>query len=124
MAKQSIYPFPVYVATFGDGTTGRLSFWSAQGKPMNFERGRAAVAICYARPDHVTGMRAMARAWPPAVIVAGHVEWNGETIADPHFAPHQAAKIVRPSWRDVAARAKAALEAGDTAAALSLLHAA
>ena len=34
-----ITPYPVYEARYADGTTSRLSFWSAPGKPINFARG-------------------------------------------------------------------------------------
>lgn len=40
MAKRSYWPPPVYIATFADGTVCRMSIWSQEGKPLDFERGR------------------------------------------------------------------------------------
>jgi hypothetical protein len=51
MSKQSVYPFPVYVATFADNTVGRISFATPQGKPYDFARGRRVAALLYGRPD-------------------------------------------------------------------------
>jgi hypothetical protein len=36
----SVWPAPVYVATFADGATIRLSFATKLGKPLDYERGR------------------------------------------------------------------------------------
>lgn len=38
--RRRIYPAPVYVATFADGATVRMSFWNRVGKPWDVERGR------------------------------------------------------------------------------------
>lgn len=51
MAKQSLYPFPVYVATLADGSIKRMSFWTLQGKPMDFARGRRLCAWTGRGPD-------------------------------------------------------------------------
>src|SRR5271165_4756338 len=40
----SVYPFPVYVATFADGTVARMSFWNKAGKPWDFASGRRLLA--------------------------------------------------------------------------------
>jgi hypothetical protein len=122
MSKESRYPFPVYCATFADGRVGRLSFWSPQGKPFDFARGRKASAVIYGRPDNETAMKV----YPLADVTAGHVEWNGERTADPFFADGTkpvttAAKV---SWKALAAAARALLEAGDTVGALDMLKAA
>lgn len=44
MTKQCIWPAPVYVAKFSDGTECRMSFWSTAGKAFDFERGRKLCA--------------------------------------------------------------------------------
>lgn len=53
MAKEkfkSMWPYPVYVATFADGTTQRMSFASPAGKPIDFDRGRRLLAWACAQP--------------------------------------------------------------------------
>jgi hypothetical protein len=40
-----IWPAPVYVGTFADGEVVRMSFWSQQGKPIDFDRGRRGVML-------------------------------------------------------------------------------
>lgn len=119
MAKQSIYPPPVYVATFADGTTCRMSFWSQAGKPFNFERGRrlCAQAIGNERARLAAGDRYVVRFMPklarwsePTVvapigcmpaedIIAGHVEYDGVTYLDPHFLPKPVPVIVQRTKR-------------------------
>ena len=42
--RNGIYPAPVYVATFADLKTVRMSFWNRIGKPWDVERGRAPCA--------------------------------------------------------------------------------
>lgn len=127
MSKQSLYPYPVYVAQFADGSTGRLSFWSdkkhAQG--FDFARGRKAASICYARPDGAPGFNC---AYPPRQIHQGWVEWNGAKHADPHFMPGVdpafMRRAVKRDWKAMALAARQALQAGDHAKALELLQAA
>ena len=41
MSNKGIWPPPVYEAHFNDGTVERLSFWSQEGKPIDFAHGRA-----------------------------------------------------------------------------------
>jgi hypothetical protein len=121
MSKQSLYPYPVYVAQFMDGTMGRLSFWSDAKKTIDFTRGRTATAICYGRPDGAPGMATYA----PRAIYHGWVEWNGAKHPDPHFLPSSAAPPrVKPNWKALAQAARQALQAGDHAKALELLQAA
>ena len=63
---RGIYPAPVYVATFRDGETVRMSFWNKIGKPWDHERGRA---LCKNWHRTCTGQ--------DCNIVAGHVEHDG-----------------------------------------------
>jgi hypothetical protein len=121
MSKSSRYPFPVYCATFADGRVGRLSFWSPQGKPFDFARGRKASAVIYGRPDNETEMKV----YPLADVTAGHVEWQNQCTPDPFFSAESTAKpAAKVSWKALAAAARQLLEAGDTAAALDMLKAA
>lgn len=52
---KGMLPAPVYEATFADGTTGRISFWSERGKPLDYAAGRRTAAACYARPRDENG---------------------------------------------------------------------
>jgi hypothetical protein len=112
----TIWPLPVYVATFADGEMVRLSFGSPQKKPLDFERGRRMV--CHAARNGVFPARVerhekwgyvMARynedgsiyreaqyyeVPSRADIVAGHVEVGGQSFPDPHFAPAAAPVLV------------------------------
>ena len=63
---KGIYPVPVYVATFADGRTVRMSFWNKVGKPWDAERGRA---LCKSWHRTLTGT--------DRLIVAEHVEHCG-----------------------------------------------
>lgn len=101
---KGIWPAPIYVARFADGTEQRASFFSVANKPIDFAAGRG-MACHYARPweaieyeergRHVVPTPASIKAsleryysMPPrADIVAGHVELDGARIDDPHFAP-------------------------------------
>ena len=69
--RKGMWPGPVYEAHFGDGTIGRMSFWSKEGKPFDFSRGRL---VC----SKVTTARGKA-------IVDGFVEHNGDRLRDPMF---------------------------------------
>lgn len=40
MAKQGIYPAPIYEAVTADGSKFRFSFWSQDGKPIDVAAGR------------------------------------------------------------------------------------
>ncbi len=64
---KGIYPAPVYVATFADLKTVRMSFWNRIGKPWDVERGRA---LCASWHRTMTGL--------DHEIVAGHVEHDGQ----------------------------------------------
>lgn len=108
MAKHYFdYPLAVYVATFANGETARLSVGARKGK-VDFDRARAMVAHAWregAVPHHssepnrygaISPLNAddtpyrIAQYWSVpdrADIVAGHVEHDGRVIADPHFAP-------------------------------------
>ena len=65
--RNGIYPAPVYVATFADLKTVRMSFWNRVGKPWDVERGRA---LCASWHRTMTGL--------DCDIIAGHVEHNGQ----------------------------------------------
>jgi hypothetical protein len=121
MAKyKGIWPAPIYVARFADGTEQRASFFSAANKPIDFAVGRR-MACHYARPweaieyETVKWSRepqatrasldaSLARYYsmpPRADLVAGHVEIDGSRIDDPHFAPAPAAVVQLPKRRKV-----------------------
>jgi hypothetical protein len=73
--RNGIYPVPVYVATFADGQTIRMSFWNRIGKPWDVQRGRA---LCASWHRTMTGR--------DCDIIAGHVEHDGhvqDTAAKP-----------------------------------------
>ena len=53
---KGMWPSPVYVAEFDDGTVGRASFWSPAGKPFDFAAGRRGLATIYARPEDESGL--------------------------------------------------------------------
>ena len=66
---KSVYPAPVYVATFADLTTVRMSFWNRIGKPWDVDRGRA---LCASWHQTMTGL--------DLDMIAGHVEvWRDDT---------------------------------------------
>lgn len=52
---KGMYPPPVYEATFKDGSTARMSFYSEQGKPIDFGDGRRLLATVYGRPRDESG---------------------------------------------------------------------
>lgn len=109
MAGKSIWPPPVYVATFSDGTECRMSIWSRQGKPLDFERGRKVCcsAIGGERAWKKDAASTKRERWearqpdnpalrfpPPATdIVAGHFDQDGEITPDPFFMPEAAAPV-------------------------------
>ena len=72
---RGIYPPPVYVATFPDGQTIRMSFWNRIGKPWDADRGRR---LCASWHRTMTGT--------DCNIIAGHVEHDG-TIQDTATKP-------------------------------------
>lgn len=101
---RGIWPPPVYVARFSDGTECRMSIWSREGKPLDFERGRkvccSAMGLEYAQRQimcdaHSTGRRAIN--WhpdrfrqlcqPATDIMAGHFDQDGKITPDPFFMP-------------------------------------
>lgn len=79
MAKRSYWPAPVYCATFADGTTGRMSFWSEEGKPFDFARGRRLLAWAYGKP-----------------VLAGAVEYDGRLYPDELRSTHDVVRVRRP----------------------------
>lgn len=115
MAKyKGIWPAPIYVATFADGSEQRASFFSAANKPMACHYARQWEAIEYvARAPyystepgpHVMPTResidaSLARYYsmpPRADLVAGYVELDGSRVDDPHFA--RAAVVALPKRR-------------------------
>ena len=64
--RKCVYPHPVYEAHFSDGTVARMSFWSAAGKPWDFNRGWRVLATAYRKQ-----------------IVAGYVEQNPDDLREP-----------------------------------------
>jgi hypothetical protein len=118
MAKQHFdYPLAVYVATFANGETARLSVGARKGK-VDFDRARRMVAHMWregALPHHGTAPDRWGNSNPLNAddtpyrveqywsvpdrtdIVAGHIEHNGRVIADPVFA--RSASIVELAKR-------------------------
>lgn len=115
MKKFFDYPLAVYVATFADGETARLSVGARKGK-VDFDRARRLVAHLWregALPHHSTepdkwgfsrplnaddSPYHVSQYWsvPDRTdIVAGHVEHDGKIIADPHFAPANVVELPR-----------------------------
>jgi len=63
--RKAMYPQPVYVAHFIDGTAKRMSFYSPADKPLDTERGRAvALSVAFGKQ-----------------FIAGHVEIEGRIVA-------------------------------------------
>lgn len=109
MAK-SIWPPPVYVARFADGTECRMSIWSRQGRPLDFERGRKVCcqAIGTERIFDARGKGVSKHAYhswngwspddmrrlcqPATDIVAGHFDQDGKITPDPFFMPEAPAR--------------------------------
>ena len=103
--RSKIWPPPVYVAKFRDGTECRLSCGDyRKGKAatgFDFDKGRRMACsvigaerlreeYCMAdRIDwHPDRMRALYQiAGPAKDIVSGHMEHDGAIIPDPHFEP-------------------------------------
>lgn len=103
---KGIWPAPIYVARFADGSEQRASFFSVANKPIDFAAGRG-MACHYARqweaieyeevkwsrqpqptPASINASLARYYSMPlRADIVAGHVELDGAHLDDPHFAP-------------------------------------
>lgn len=108
MKRTFDYPLAVYVATFADGETARLSVGAKKGK-VDFALARAMVAhmwregalphhsekpegrYTYPEPKNADGSPyRIEQYWqvPDRTdIVAGHVEHDGRVIPDPFFAP-------------------------------------
>lgn len=93
MKKYFDYPLAVYVATFADGETARLSVGARKGK-VDFDRARRLVAHLWREID-LSDASVYWSAPPRADIVAGHVEHDGKIIADPHFAPANVVELPR-----------------------------
>ncbi|MGI9297810.1 MAG: hypothetical protein ACR2QC_07920 [Gammaproteobacteria bacterium] len=64
--RNHVYPFPVYEATFADGTTGRLSIWQQNGKPWSWARHRKVMATCFGK-----------------TVTSGVIHSKGLTAVDP-----------------------------------------
>jgi hypothetical protein len=123
MSKKGIWPPPVYEAHFSDGAIERLSFWSPDGKPIDFAHGRAvAEALCLTIWDEArrTWERGPDGAWRARwardagrQIVTGYVEHpNIGRVADTPEA----------RWQAVAEGARKALERGESREALAILQ--
>lgn len=116
----AMYPAPVYVATFADGTIGRHSFSNKAGAAIDFERGRAGAAWLWRDNTQPVVKRSFKGRWenvylyndkgeqwnydrdyfavsPRADLIAGHVEVGGETIADPFFMVTAEVVTLRPA---------------------------
>lgn len=122
--SRCMLPAPVYVATFDDNTVGRISFASPEGnKPYDFERGRNAAAVIFARPEGAPAINAV---YPMRTVVDGYVEHDvaGKPwirVRDPQFSGEMNAKRKVINWKSLAAKARELLEVGDAEAALQLL---
>lgn len=84
--RKCVYPHPVYVAEFEDGTVGRMSFWQPLGKPWNFEHGRSLCEIVWRMP-----------------VVTGYVEQNFSGAIDESRPWH---RVRDPMTRNVPAKPK------------------
>ncbi len=102
--RNGIYPAPVYVATFPDGKTVRMSFWSRAGKPLDYDRGRR---LCEHWHDTIAGEPGL-----PSWATAGHVEVNDAFAGrDPFFIPHEVPPKTPARKRVTTKRLKATLAA-------------
>lgn len=126
---KSLWPCPVYVATFADGTTQRMSFASPASKPLDFERGRRLLAWACAQeqpvyepveaygrvtyePRHADGRTwntgaSFGLAEPRTDMIAGFVDYDGQRHDDPFFAP---SNVVPMAPKKRASKAAADLE--------------
>lgn len=123
LKRNGIWPCPVYVATFADGTTGRCSFYSPKGKPIDVAHGRKVAGVLYARPDGAP-CYTFFQTYPPRQVTSGHVEWNGETIADDMGVGKAVTRKAntKPSTAVALKRALAALQSGNTSDAIAILQ--
>lgn len=90
---KGIWPPPVYCAELETGEIARLSFWSQRGKPLDFDRGRHAVATVYRDTslDLPISPKAFSGTWfmaMPARLRRGWVEIDGKNYLDPHFTKY------------------------------------
>lgn len=105
LGGRGIWPPPVYVARFADGTECRMSIWSREGEPLDFERGRkvccSAVGterVFDARGKgvskhayhswsgwHPNDMRRLCQ--PATDLISGHFDQDGKITPDPFFMP-------------------------------------
>lgn len=46
-SKKGRYPFPIAVATFTNGVTRRMTFWSAHDKPLDWNRAERLCRLSY-----------------------------------------------------------------------------
>lgn len=72
---KSVWPPPVYVATFSDGTVCRMSIWTRQGKPFDFERGRK---VCCSAIGGERAFRAHREANPGRWVEGVRRGWTGK----------------------------------------------
>ena len=102
MKKHFDYPLAVYVATFANGETARLSVGARKGK-VDFDRARNMVAHMWRNWHNPTGGLIDYNSYftmPPRTdMVAGHVEHEGDIVADPFFAPALDNVITLPKRR-------------------------
>lgn len=130
MAKRGYYPAPVYVATFEDGSIGRISFWSQVGRPVDIARGRRVAAIAYARPnvdgENLKSQSTQAnvasfwRTYEPRKIIAGYVEFQGKRLVE-----NQVIELRhKPNAAAILTQARKLLELGQSDAAIALIRAA
>ena len=94
--RNCIYPYPVYVAVFADGSEQRMGFWSKRGKAFDFDRGRR---IC-----EFVGRR--------GAVVDGYVEQDQTLTHDPKFSlePVKSAPVKRASYKKLLAELVAAID--------------
>ncbi len=105
---KGVFPRPIYVALFSDGSERRVSFWSRQGKSIDFAAGYN-VAMLLGR----------------AIPVSGHVEHDGQVMLDPHFTPQTVVtKVAKDSPAKKLAAIVRALNEGEIEAALIMAKAA
>ena len=88
----SIWPLPVYVATFANGDCVRYSFGSPVNKPLDFARGRRIAChmarnwdVVIGETGHWTSSHPYYSTAPRADIIAGSVEIDGAQTRDPYF---------------------------------------
>ena len=115
--RDGIAPSPVYVATFADGSVGRLTFYSPKGKPIDIASGRREIATVWSRPEGAH----YSTTHPPRKIAKGYVEWGNQTLPDDMSDKPVAPKPL--TLKEILVKARSALECGDPLRAMTLLEA-